>query len=333
MNLKYAIVHDLQKKSGQTTATVNLREALLADSSSLSNLFDSLHGLYQKKSTKGFGQFDSDTDTYRFSTQLAEFKQNATGDNFVSFSKKSMGLLRSSVATQNLSTGGYVLFIWFEESDNSYLFITMLRQTVGCVITDSLDIDESKHLEMDKLHTGCQIDISTWDNAPDNQYITFIKGRSTQTTPQYFLKAIGCNEFANSGHQTNELIRAINDYATSKNFNSEQKQELKQKVFDYCSSRENVLLDSLSQLISSDEEPLQFVEFINQGGYKVGNGFEPHATHLKKLKEIKASGEGIHLKFPAGMLGTRIQLDENGNKVTINNPPENIVRILKEESK
>lgn len=333
MDLKYAIVHDLRKQAGQLTSTVNLRNDLLNVSQSLTNLFESLHGAYQRKSIKGFGQFDSDTESYRFSTQLKEFKEDATGEKFVEFSKKSMALLRTSIASQNFSTGGYVLFIWFVDDEQSYLFITLLRQTVGCVITDNLDIDEASHLELDKLHTGCQIDISTWDTTPNNQYITFIKGRSTQNTPEYFLKAIGCTEFANSAIQTNELIRALNDFATSKRLSPEEKQAMKQKVYDYCLDRENVLLDSLSQLISSDAEPNQFVEFINQGDYKVGNGFEPHSIHLRKLKEIKASGEGIQLKFPAGMLGTRIQLDEIGKKITINNPPENIVRILKEESK
>jgi nucleoid-associated protein len=207
----------------------------------------------------------------------------------------------------------------------------VVRQTIGCVITDSLDIDEAKHLELDKLHTGCQIDIATWKDRPENQYITFIKGRGTETTPQYFLKAIGCDEFANSIKQTTELIRAVNDYASKEDYTPEQKQELRQKVFDYCESRDNIKLDSLSQAVS-DEEPEKFLEFLNEGDYKVGNGFEPSKRHLTKLKEIKASGEGIQLKFPASMLGTRIKLDESKNRVTINDPPESILKALRDAS-
>lgn len=330
MELEYAIVHDLRKsKGGQPT--IKPREELLPKSDSLSTLFTNLYPLYHRKVTKGFGSFDKDIQTYRFSTFLDSFINSNNGQSFIDFTKASLKLLKDRIANENLATGGYVLFISYIENGNRFLFITILRQTTGCVITKDLDIDEAKHLEMDKLHIGCQIDISTWKNTPQNQYITFIKGRATQTTPQYFLKAIGCDEFANSALQTTELIRAVNNFADQEKYTKDKKQELKQTVFDYCADRDIILLDSLSQMVS-DEEPQKFLEFINQGDYKIGNGFEPHKTHLKKLKEIKASGEGIQLKFPASMLGTRIQLDETGNKVTINNPPESITRVLRDES-
>nr|WP_319393453.1 nucleoid-associated protein [uncultured Desulfobacter sp.] len=330
MEIEYAIVHDLQKlKGGQPT--IKHREELLPKTEGLSTLFTNLHSLYHRKVTKGLGRFDKDTKTFRFSTFLDIFINSNNGQSFIDFTKASLNLLKDRIANENLATGGYLLFISYIENVDRFIFITILRQTTGCVINKDLDIDKAKHLEMDKLHIGCQIDISTWKNTPQNQYITFIKGRATQTTPQYFLKAIGCDEFANSALQTTELIRAINDFAEQEEYSKGKKQELKQIIFDYCTDRDNILLDSLSQIVS-DNEPQKFLEFINQGDYKIGNGFEPHKTHLKKLKEIKASGEGIQLKFPASMLGTRIQLDENGNKVTINDPPESITRVLRDES-
>lgn len=330
MDLEFAIVHDLRKEVGAPTE-VTLRHDLLEHSDSLLSLSSTLHSMYQKKSTKGFGRFDEDTDAFKFSTELKKFTDNGNETDFITFTHKSMSFLKTRIASENLATGGYVLFISYTENNDRFLFITVLRQTIGCVITSNLDIDEAKHLEMDKLHTGCQIDISTWEHSPENQYITFIKGRSTQTTPQYFLNAIGCDEFANSVRQTNELIRAVNDFADKEGYTPEERQTMRQVVFDFCSSRESVMLDSLSQNLS-DNEPEKFLEFINSGDYKVGNGFEPHKVHLKKLKEFKAKGEGIEIKFPKNMLGSRIQLDENKNQIIINNPPDNIVKTFKEES-
>lgn len=330
MELEYAIVHDLRKMVGQQP-TLNPRRILLEHSDSLSNLFVSLHGLYLRKSTKGFGRFDEDVETFRFSSQLDIFLDDDTGQAFIDFTLSSMTILKDRIAAQNLATGGYVLFISYRENLDRFVFITVLRQTTGCVITENLDLDEAKHLEMDKLHIGCQIDISSWKNNPNDHYITFIKGRSTETTPQYFLKAIGCDVFANSAIQTQELVRAVNDYADQQDYTSEQKQELRQKVFDHCESRDSIHLDTLSQAVS-DLEPHKFLEFLNEGDYKVGNGFEPHRNHLKKLKEIKASGDGIQLKFPASMLGTRIKLDEGRNRVTINDPPESILNTLRDAS-
>ena len=241
MELKHAIVHDLRKQIGQPPPLI-AKEELLEHTDSLTTLFSNLHDLYKAKATKGFGSFDADIETYRFSSHLDNYLSNETGDSFKAFTILSMNILKDRISTENLARGGYVLFISYTENEKQYLFITQLRQTIGCVITEDLDIDEAKHLEMDKLHIGCQIDISKWRSQLQDQYITFIKGRSTQTTPQYFLKAIGCDEFANSAFQTNELIRAINDFAESENYTPERKSELKQLIFDYCSSRETILL-------------------------------------------------------------------------------------------
>lgn len=330
MLLEHAVVHDLKKEVGQQP-TLTLRESLLEHGENLDRLFQELIGVYSKKATKGLGRFDSDIENYRFSGHLNEFCENMNEDSFLSLTRRYMSILQSRIASENLATGGYVIFLSYKNSNNSYLFITMLRQTSGSSITEDLDIGESIHLELDRLHIGCQIDISSWIEGVDGQYITFIKGRKTQTTPQYFLRAIGCEEYSDSSHQTNELIRAIKDFATVENFNQEQRQELQQKVYDFCANRESILLDALSNLIS-EEEPSKFLEFINQGGYRIGNGFEPHKKNLKILKEVCASGEGIQLKFPRNMLGTRIFHDEQRNVINIINPPESIVNKLREES-
>ena len=330
MDLEFAIVHDLKKEVGQDTI-VRLRPAILEHSENLTSLFNNLHSLYGRKSTKGLGKFDDNVEIYRFSTLLDSFITSGSDESFLQFTHASMHIIKDRIERESLATGGYVLYISYIENGNRYLFIMVLRQTKGCVVTEELNIDEAKHLEIDKLHTGCQIDISTWKNSPDNQYITFIKGRSTTTTPQYFLKAIGCNEYANSARQTLELIKAVNDYADQEGCSYQDKQNLRQKVYEYCSATQSVLLDSLSARIS-DSEPEKFLDFINNGDYRIGNGFEPHHGHLRKLKEIRACGEGIHLKFPAAMLGTRIQFDDQENKVIINNPPENMAKTLREES-
>ena len=246
-----------------------------------------------------------------------------------------MNIIESRATSATLATGGYVLFIFYTSEGQDYLFLTILRQSKGCTITPSLEISDTEHLELDKIHTGCHIDVSGWKSSLEEEsaaspYVTFIKGRSNQQTPQYFLLSIGCAEFTDAATQTQEIIRALKDFAEYENLSIDQRREMQQRAYSYCAARESIALDVLSTVIN-DTEPDKFLTFVNEGGYKVGNGFTPHKTILKKLNEIVAKGEGIRIAFPAYMLGDRIIYEEKGDKksLTIKNPPQSIISVIK----
>lgn len=116
-NLIYAIVHEL-KKDANASPSIYLRESLLPYSPSLDLLFNELLSIFHKKTTKGFGRFDNDENTYPFSKNLRDYLQINTGVAFIDFSKKSLEHLNSRISSVNLAIGGYVLFLLYE-NDNS----------------------------------------------------------------------------------------------------------------------------------------------------------------------------------------------------------------------
>lgn len=335
MRVTYAIVHEL-KKEVNTTPQLSIRETVLPLSASLNRLFEDLMDAYTRRSTKGLGSFNSDENTYPFSKDLTAYLSDNVQANFIDFSMKAMGHIKSRIATSNLATGGYVLFFVYSDeeiSEHPHIFISLLRQTTGCVVTQSLEISDAEHLDIDNLHIGCHINTYDWKHGSSSPYITFIKGSSSRTTPEYFLQAIGCAEFTDSTKQTKEFVRALNDYALEQKFTHDEKNTMNCRAHDYCKEFGIIDLKTLSALVSPHDEPDKFLGFVNKGDYKISNGFEPDKRVLKSLREISAKGEGISLRFPAGMLGERISYtDSDGDsKIIIKNPPESMIKAFREE--
>lgn len=326
MIVHFAVVHDLQKNVN-TSPMLRLQTSPLPHDENLTTLADDLIDIYSRKATKGFGTFHEDIATYPFSALLKNFIQEKGPESFVEITQATMRLIESRIKTENLATGGYILFIFYEIENKDFLFIALLRQAKGSVITEDLTIDSTQHLQLDKLHIGCQLDIESWKSAQNSQqYITFIKGRTSQTTPIYFLEAIGCAEFTDSCEQTKEIIRAIDDFADKQNLSPDSKREMRQKAHDYCAGEKNVSMDNLAAVIFG-ENPDAFMQHVNSGIYKVSNGFTPDKRVLKKLREVSAQGEGIKLSFPASMIGTRVVLEnrDGGRVLSIKNPPQKLI--------
>ena len=109
MRVTYAIVHEL-KKEVNTTPQLSIRETVLPLSASLNRLFEDLMDAYTRRSTKGLGSFNSDENTYPFSKDLTAYLSDNVQANFIDFSMKAMGHIKSRIATSNLATGGSVSY-------------------------------------------------------------------------------------------------------------------------------------------------------------------------------------------------------------------------------
>lgn len=332
MQPEFAIVHNLHKAIN-TIPELKLKPDLLPLDMNTQQLAADLLALYERKATKGYGSFDLDAITYPFSSCLKAFHTSGGSENFITFTHGAMRILESKIKIENMAVGGFVLFVSSMDEGKRFLFMTLLRNTRGCVITENLEISQTEHLQIDKLHTGCHIDMDAWQRASKDPYITFIKGRSSHTTPAYFLNAIGCSEFTDSLTQTKEFIKAINDFSETQGLTPEQRRELRQKVHTYCVDKTNVDLEALCVIVYEDN-PESLLQHLNTGNYKVSQGFTPHKQTLKVLREVSTHGEGIHLRFPLSMLNSRVILKEDGTEkmLLIKNPPEKIIKDIREAS-
>lgn len=360
MKITHVILHELMKEQHQN-GELNCRdkELDLLDSSRpegidpVEHLVEQILELYTKKMGKGLGFFEENTVNYPFSKLLAEFieyekeseegKEEDVSEQFVDFTIIAMENFLAKINDEEFATGGYILFTLYLDGDNSQkCCIAMLRNKQGSAIDTDLNVKETIHLDLDKLHICCQIDLGSWQDPTDEdtKYMTFIKGRASSTTPKYFLKFVGCAEFSDSKRETETLTQIIKDYCRSQEFNREQSINFRRKVYDYCKEKsdnhESVYVTDLSRYLNEDD-PDKFLSFVNEGDYEVSNGFEIHPNSLKKLQRVTGGNKHIRLSFDANLYGNQIKLVPDGRRITANgqtvvieNTPSNLVDAIEE---
>lgn len=358
MNIEHVILHEVVKEQ-MSDGDLNCRdnELPIVDETGAStpvvSLVEQILELYDKRMGKGLGIFESNTTNYPFSRMLGEFYAACSSpdeesgincsEEFVRFTTHSMENLLGRMNDQQFSTGGYVLFVLYRNDDgNPLMCVAMLRNKQGNAIDENLNVKETIHIDLEKLHICCQIDITPWLDQDDNEskYMSFIKGRASSTTPEYFIKFVGCAEFSDSSTQTAELVQVVRDYCRSQNLTHDQSIEFRRRVYDYCKDkldrRERVFIPDLSRYLDEDN-PEGFLQFVNDGTYDVGTGFEVHPTSLKKLQRVTGGNNEIRLAFNAYLYGTQIRklrdgqrIVAQGNAVVIHDIPSNLLKALEE---
>ncbi|MCT4627035.1 nucleoid-associated protein [Halodesulfovibrio sp.] len=335
-----AIVHKIDTEQFFEDCEVTLRDAPLPPDQTVTNLLSEILKLYNRRIGKGLGVFNKNQDLSRFSVRLTEYLQHPDDDSFTVFTRHAMSLLKAQMEKQELSTGGYVVFAHIGTNNGTKrILAAMLRDKVGSAIDDDLNVTQRIHLDLDKLHVCCEVKIDGWIKN-EGQYLSFIKGQASNSTPKYFLDFVGCDEFSDAKTQTEELHRAAKDYS-AKHIPREDRVNFYRKITKYCEEKlhENkaVFLDDLSRHLN-EELPLHFLEFINEHDYKISTGFEPNKNSLKKFKWIGGQNDSMSLRFEARLLTSKKVLLKKGNStlrlnddaLVIFNPPQKIVDQIDE---
>lgn len=357
MEITRVILHELIKEQHEDgdlhcrDEELNLINPNAPDAiSPVENLVEQILNLYTKKMGKGLGSFEENTVNYPFSKLLKEFLEFEADENdekeisaqFVEFTTIAMNNLLAKINDEEFATGGYILFtLYLDESDSQKLCVAMLRNKQGSAIDHDLNVKETIHLDLDKLHICCQVDIGGWQDVDDEtKYMSFIKGRASSTTPKYFLKFVGCAEFSDSKSETETLTQIIKDYCRDQQYTSDQSITFRRRVYEYCKDKsdnhEPVYVTDLSHFLN-ENDPDNFLEFINSRNYEVGNGFEIHPNSLKKLQRVTGGNKQIRLSFDANLYGDQVKLVPDGQRIKANGPtviiektPSNLVDAIEE---
>ncbi|WP_291329959.1 nucleoid-associated protein [Desulfovibrio sp. UCD-KL4C] len=337
MNIKNIIVHNLIKDSDEQAPECKFREdELNKNDKHIITMCEELLALYSRKSTLGIGSFEPDTKEFYFSLDLKKFHENKT--NMVTFSVDAMKRLESRVKSKIKARGGYVLFVYYTLNESTYLLAAMIRDKEGSTIDKKLNIIKNMHLDLDKLHVCCQVNITKWLNKEDT-YLTFIKGIQS-TTPQYFLEFIGCNEFTDSKTQTQTLYTAFNAHCSERKYSSDTVERLKENIFNYCKEQHKlgrpIRLETISRIMNEDK-PEEFVEFINKKSYKVSSSFAVHAISLRRFKRYSGHNKKITISFDSELWDKQVKIIQKGVSVKLKEDtlliteiPENLLKDIED---
>lgn len=323
MPIHNIVVHKLQKDR-QTESVLALAESVLPNDSSADTLMQQIKKIYNGKSSKAWGVFQDNQTTYPFSRLLQSYLSD---DDFLEFSLQSMHLLKSKIDNQRLATGGYLLFVHYDD----YLMIVMLDDVDGTMITDDLQIQETTHLDMSKLHLAARVGIETWEADEDRKYLSLIKGTNKRDYALYFQDFIGCDEFSEPKEQTRTLIRIVNDYCHEHELDSHETKRVKKGVFDFCDTKrkakEAVELSELANAVFSSE-PEVFLEHCRRDEYTLSDSFELDNKELKRLTYISVKGTGFSLSFNVELLGETVHYDQETKSLQFESLPDDVINNI-----
>ncbi|MFA8342945.1 MAG: nucleoid-associated protein [Rhodothermaceae bacterium] len=324
MEIKNAIIHKLEKeRNAKSNLTLSLQ--VLTINESLNKLLSLIQVVYNRKRAKSYGHFENDTNLAPFSVILREHLN--TKLNFTDFTKKSMRIFQNKIEKENFATGGFVLFIHY----NNYLMVVMLNDKMSVAIKDgTLELEDTSHLDLENLHLSARLDITKWQSNDSNDYLSFIKGRSSQNkVSNYFLDFIGCRDYAEPKEQTQILLNVVDNFCSKKNYSDKETEAFKEKVFSYCDNKRSVQQPVNIELLShylDEENPYDFLEYANSEDFKLSNDFDIHRESLKKLRRFRYKDNSLILDFDRRLIReNKISIDYNNRSITITDFPVNLI--------
>lgn len=340
MPLISSVIHLIDKKPDGSPAVLHSRESVLQSSVEMENMLADLNDTYNAKQGKAWGFFHAASGAHPFSGWLKEYRDGAK--DFLAFSLIAVEHLQKLMEESNLSVGGHVLFAHYQQGMTDYLVIALLHHSDGVVVSDTLDVAPSRHIDLSQLHLAARINISEWQNNKTSkqytskQYISFIKGKNGKKVSEYFRDFIGCQEGIDGPGETRTLLKAFSDFVESEDLTEDSAREKTKTLVDYATSQtkmgEPMGLKELSGLIDEDR-PRAFYDHLRNKDYGLSPEIPADKRTLNQFRRFTGRANGLSIAFEAHLLGDKIEYDEAAGHLLIKGVPTQLIDQLKRAAK
>jgi len=269
-------------------------------------MLEELHQTYTSKSGKGFGYFgihgDDGEANPAFANALKEYRAGDLG--FVEFTGQASKLLQAELAKYDFSQGGFLLMSCYTSMASDYLFVALLSAKSSMTVLDDMELSQNNHLDLNNIH-----------------------GRAGRKVADFFLDFMGCVEGVNTKAQNKTLMNAVEDFVASSDLTKEERQQCRNKVFEYCSERfdegADIEIKDLADELA-DQGMESFYDFARGGSYELDEEFPADKSTLRQLKKFSGTGGGVTISFDGGHLGQRVIYDPISDTILIKGVPANL---------
>lgn len=334
MHIQEAILHRINKDknaAGAGSATTQKRTTLLSADERLERTVEDILKIYGK-STNGYGTFNANETVYRFTVLLRGYV--TAGADFIAFTSEATDLIAAKMGDEAFSTGGYALFLRYTNQGQDWMLVAMLKLKPGTGVNEqTLELSDTLSFDIDHLHEAARVDLGKWQ-AGSQPYLSFIKKRQGGAeVSRYFRVALGCTEYTDSKHHTGQMRDAFEAYATDNAWTQDQKRAARQRIYDYCDTKEKageaVNLTTLSALID-DQNPAAFLDYVRDNSYEVSETFKPHKATYTRFKRISRTFGSVKVSFDVqDLLDGEVDFDEDNACLVINNLPQELIDEIK----
>lgn len=331
MPLLHCIVHLIDKKPDDSPAVLQMRSETLAHSTALEHLLADINDSYNSKPSKVWGLFQTDQSQYPLPGWLADYVADKM--DFTQFSQLAAEHLKKLVDDANITVSGHVLLAHYQQGMTEYLTIAVLQHSDGMAISNDLDVNAARHLDLGQMHLATRINLSEWqNNSQSKQYISFVKGKNGKKVVDGFRDFLGCVEGVDGPGETRTLLKAFSDFVESEDLPEEKAREKTDNLLSYANTQsrkgEVVSIEGLSEALD-EENPKAFYDHIRNKDYGLSPEIPADKRTLNAFHRFTGRAEGISISFESHLLGSKVEYDEARDMLIIRQLPTQLKEQLK----
>lgn len=325
MKLNQLILHKLLKEQNGVTQ-LELRKKPYPITGTEEEFITESKEVYYHKSNPNFGVFESNSKSYPYQTLVDDYLKNKI--DFLQFTKSAMEHLKSIISQEPQATGGSVIFAHYIVNKEEFILVMMLNSKKQFNVNDDLGLYDVLVLDIEKLDLANTLNITKWKKG-DDTYLSFARGR--KEISKYFRHFIGCTDQTSAKQSSQSLKGALLDYVGGLDLNNAEKEDIRNRVFNYCVEKikkhEDISLSHISSLIDEDN-PDSFKKFAANEKYGVSAFVKGHKQTLKSLKFYVYRSKKLTIEFDSSLINESVFYNENKNELRIKNIPDELRKQL-----
>ncbi|MCW3789272.1 nucleoid-associated protein [Plebeiibacterium sediminum] len=332
------IVHQIITEMHSSHVELESSNSLMKLSEKEETLVNELNKRYKKHSTLTYAIFDDNPQPKDFQFLLDNYLDSFDDEDFISFSNKSIEILKKDLESKSASKGGYFVFVDYEIRDR-FIGIFLIRNTNGQIlkkINDTFQVDELMHIDFEKLAFGCRINLKSYQNEESkDRYLAFVQNKGDSTS-KYFSEWIAIKNEQNNKVDSEKLMDICTkiEVPNDEKGNQMRRDDFMKNVSEYCSNLkgQNLNLWDLGRRFYPDDE-YKIINYVDNNNIEINRNFKPVISVLNKFLNIDAEAENIKIKFPKKYYKSKkVELNKDKTSVIIHST-ELAKKILQEQSK
>jgi nucleoid-associated protein YejK len=322
MDIKYVIVHNINKVTGRTGATIQTSEHTLDNTDeNVIKLVTELNDRYRVKNQTN-GVFNPEATT-RFRSELETFLNQSDEESFIGFTQRTAGDLRTQIDPIAPARGGFLVFAQYHDY-RDYVAVFFVRDTKGMLFRmhgGSFNINQIDHIDFEKMSMACRINEELFSTIT-GRYLSFIN-KTTDAASKYFSSWISAADIETNKEDTknlHELFKTL-EPPVDEQGNQQNKDEFLNNVYRHITSSplKQVNISDLSRTYFGDETFLS--QEIDRQGLNINTEFKAHPGMLRRFAQVRAKANGIELNFPQNLYREVIRIsDNNPDQIIIDSP-------------
>ena len=337
VKVNFAVVHELIKEQFKDIQKSDIREVVLKkDKPAVNKLIIGATSIYGKKNNathygifakKTVSDFPKDFDAYS--------KIEISEKSFLEITESAMVELFAAAKKTTASSGGYILFVDYENSQGRFLLIAMLKKRDGLRLNEHLEPEELIELDLSSLYHAARINFNKYNEhaAADDEakqelnYLSFLSQSAGRSAAGYFVTALGCAVGTASAAATKNLILESVKFFRERPNLRDKRIQFKDEVLRYLErqrdSGQSVKLSEVEAIArqffpaemegEADDLASEFIGHLNSeavgiGGLKFQVQQSVDRIQVIGRQELQVLGQHLYGEFPAqGLARPRVQ--------------------------